>query len=47
MFLVFVLGECCNDHTETTETEIDFFALGESFSLSSSDSDSLGSGQVD
>ncbi len=44
VFLVFVLGESGDDHAETAETEVDFFALSESFSFGSGDSDSLGSG---
>ena len=40
---MFVLGEGGDDHAETAETEVNFFALSESFSFGSGDSDSLGS----
>jgi hypothetical protein len=44
---MFILSESCNDHTETTETEVDFFALSESLAFSSCDSDSFRASQID
>jgi hypothetical protein len=42
-----ILSESCNDHAETAETEVDFFALSESFAFSPCDSDSFRTGQID